>query len=64
MKKRLVLIGALCGWCTALSAGTLETMEIEVGGEERHFMLFTPKFLRCRSANSLGVRYPRIHFFR
>lgn len=43
MKNRLFLLGALCGWCTTtLNAGTLETIEIEVGNDERHFTLFTP----------------------
>ena len=43
MTKSLFLrtLGALCV-CTVASAGTLERMELEVGGEMRQFSLFTP----------------------
>ena len=38
----LLTLGALCMCAVVSSAGTLETMELEVGGEMRQFTLFTP----------------------
>ncbi len=53
MKPTLIILVALC-MCTSLSAGTLETIQIDIGDEERLFTLFTP------SSYDPGVQMPLV----